>query len=67
MPSLRVMLPGKGPKVYHLYKKLTSVGRGEENDTAAERTHEELAATIHGYLITVICGAHLTRGPGSGR
>ena len=32
MPSLRVLLPGKGPKVYHLYKKLTSIGRGEEND-----------------------------------
>ena len=26
MPSLRVTLPGKGPKVYHLYKKITSIG-----------------------------------------
>ncbi|HJZ86777.1 MAG TPA: sigma 54-interacting transcriptional regulator [Polyangia bacterium] len=32
MPSLRVTLPGKVPKVYHLYKKITSIGRGEEND-----------------------------------
>jgi transcriptional regulator with GAF, ATPase, and Fis domain len=32
MPSLRVTLPGKAPKVYHLYKKITSIGRGEEND-----------------------------------
>ena len=32
MPSLRVTLAGKAPKVYHLYKKITSIGRGEEND-----------------------------------
>src|SRR5215510_2039188 len=32
MPSLRVTLPGRAPKVYHLYKKITSIGRGEEND-----------------------------------
>ena len=34
MPSLRVVLSGQGPKVYHLYKKITSIGRGEENDIA---------------------------------
>ena len=34
MPSLRVVLPGKGPKVYPLYKKITSIGRGEENDVS---------------------------------
>jgi transcriptional regulator with GAF, ATPase, and Fis domain len=32
MPSLRVMLPGQGPKVFHLYKKITAIGQGEEND-----------------------------------
>jgi transcriptional regulator with GAF, ATPase, and Fis domain len=32
MPSLRIHVPGQGPKVYSLYKKLTSIGRGEEND-----------------------------------
>ena len=32
MPSMRVTLTGKAPKVYHLYKKITSIGRGEEND-----------------------------------
>ena len=32
MATLRIQLPGKGPKVYHLYKKITSLGRGEEND-----------------------------------
>ncbi len=32
MPSIRVTLSGQGPKVYSLYKKITSIGRGEEND-----------------------------------
>src|SRR5262249_17318569 len=48
MPSLRVTLPGKVPKVYHLYKKITSIGRGEENelvvgDALLDHTH----APIH--------------------
>jgi transcriptional regulator with GAF, ATPase, and Fis domain len=32
MPSLRVEIPGQGPTVYHLYKKLTSVGSSPDND-----------------------------------
>jgi transcriptional regulator with GAF, ATPase, and Fis domain len=32
MPSLRVNVPGQGPTVYHLYKKLTSIGSAPEND-----------------------------------
>ena len=32
MPSLRIQVRGQAPKVYSLYKKLTSIGRGEEND-----------------------------------
>ena len=32
MPSLRVQMPGQGPTVYHLYKKLTSIGSAPEND-----------------------------------
>ncbi len=32
MPSLRVTLPGKGPKIYPLFKKITSIGRSDEND-----------------------------------
>jgi transcriptional regulator with GAF, ATPase, and Fis domain len=32
MPSLRIQIRGQAPKVYSLYKKLTSIGRGEEND-----------------------------------
>jgi transcriptional regulator with GAF, ATPase, and Fis domain len=32
MPSLRVQVPGRGPTVYHLYKKITSMGAAPEND-----------------------------------
>jgi transcriptional regulator with GAF, ATPase, and Fis domain len=32
MPSLRVQIPGRGPTVYHLYKKITSMGAAPEND-----------------------------------
>ncbi len=32
MPSLRLEIPGRGPTVYHLYKKITSVGSSPEND-----------------------------------
>jgi transcriptional regulator with GAF, ATPase, and Fis domain len=32
MPSLRIKAPGAGPTVYHLYKKITSVGSSPECD-----------------------------------
>jgi transcriptional regulator with GAF, ATPase, and Fis domain len=32
MPSLRVKVPGSGARVYHLYKKLTSLGSASECD-----------------------------------
>ncbi len=32
MPSLRISIPGKGPKVYHLYKKITTIGSGGDCD-----------------------------------
>src|SRR5579864_2234380 len=32
MPSLRVMIPGRGLKVFRLYKAITTIGRGAEND-----------------------------------
>ncbi|MCP4446212.1 MAG: GAF domain-containing protein [Myxococcales bacterium] len=32
MPSLRVEIPGKSPLVYHLYKKLTSLGSSPDCD-----------------------------------
>jgi transcriptional regulator with GAF, ATPase, and Fis domain len=47
MPSLRVVLPGSGPKVYHLYKKITSIGRGEENDIALP---DPLLADAHAHI-----------------
>jgi transcriptional regulator with GAF, ATPase, and Fis domain len=48
MPSLRVTLPGKAPKVYHLYKKITSIGRGEENDISlSDPLLDDTHAHIH--------------------
>jgi transcriptional regulator with GAF, ATPase, and Fis domain len=47
MPSLRVLLPGKGPKVYHLYKKITSIGSGEENDIVLP---DPLLADSHAHV-----------------
>jgi transcriptional regulator with GAF, ATPase, and Fis domain len=32
MPSLRIEIPGKGPIVYHLYKKITSLGSSTDCD-----------------------------------
>ena len=32
MPSLRVKIPGQGPTVFHLYKKITSLGSAPDND-----------------------------------
>ncbi len=32
MPSLRIQIPGKSPKVYHLYKKITTIGSDPECD-----------------------------------
>jgi transcriptional regulator with GAF, ATPase, and Fis domain len=32
MPSLRLHVPGYPPTVYHLYKKITSLGSGPDND-----------------------------------
>jgi transcriptional regulator with GAF, ATPase, and Fis domain len=32
MPSLRLIAPGHPPTIYHLYKKITSIGAGSDND-----------------------------------
>ncbi len=32
MPSLRIEIPGKGPKIYHLWKKITTLGSGVDCD-----------------------------------
>src|SRR5678815_5672473 len=47
MPSLRIVLPGKGPKVYHLYKKITTLGRSDENDIAID---DPLLADSHAHV-----------------
>ncbi|HEY7957030.1 MAG TPA: FHA domain-containing protein, partial [Polyangia bacterium] len=36
MPSLRVTQPGRGVKIHPLHKKITSIGRSEENDIALD-------------------------------
>ena len=46
MPSLRVTLPGKGPKVYPLFKKITSIGRAAGNDVQLSRYD----GMIHGFF-----------------
>jgi transcriptional regulator with GAF, ATPase, and Fis domain len=47
MPSLRVAAPGKGPKVYPLYKKITSIGRSDENDISLD---DPLLADSHAHI-----------------
>jgi len=47
MPSLRVATPGKGTKVYPLYKKITSIGRSEENDVVID---DPLLADSHAHI-----------------
>src|SRR5882757_7650770 len=48
MATLRMQVPGKGVKVYHIYKKITSLGRGEEADiTLADPGLAESHAHIH--------------------
>src|SRR5581483_8030894 len=47
MPSLRVAAPGKAPKVYPLYKKITSIGRSEENDVVLD---DPLLAESHAHI-----------------
>src|SRR5262249_39102654 len=34
MPSLRILVPGKGPKGYDLYTKITTLGSGADCDVA---------------------------------
>jgi transcriptional regulator with GAF, ATPase, and Fis domain len=47
MPSLRVAMPGKAPKVYSLYKKITSIGRSEENDVVVD---DPMLAESHAHI-----------------
>src|SRR6476660_981387 len=47
MPSLRVALPGNSPKVFSLYKKITSIGRSDENDISID---DPLLADSHAHI-----------------
>jgi transcriptional regulator with GAF, ATPase, and Fis domain len=48
MATLRMQIPGKGVKVYHIYKKITSLGRSEEADiTLADPLLADSHAHIH--------------------
>ncbi|MDY0001815.1 MAG: sigma 54-interacting transcriptional regulator [Polyangia bacterium] len=63
MPSLRIEAPGKKPKVYHLFKKITTFGKSEENDVVLEdplvgETHAHLHFDGRGYVIQAIDRQH---------
>ncbi|HET6147336.1 MAG TPA: sigma 54-interacting transcriptional regulator [Polyangia bacterium] len=47
MATLRMQLPGKGVKVYHIYKKITSLGRSEEADIVLP---DPLLAESHAHI-----------------
>ena len=47
MATLRMHLPGKGVRVYHIYKKITSLGRGEEVDISLP---DPLLAESHAFI-----------------
>jgi transcriptional regulator with GAF, ATPase, and Fis domain len=48
MPSLRLIAQGQPPTVYHLYKKITSVGSGPDNDIVLpDPLIAEAYASIH--------------------
>ncbi|MEZ4402211.1 MAG: sigma 54-interacting transcriptional regulator [Kofleriaceae bacterium] len=59
MPSLRLTVPGRPPTVYHLYKKITSLGSGPDNDVVLpDPLITDTYATIHfdgqTYTITTL-------------
>jgi transcriptional regulator with GAF, ATPase, and Fis domain len=47
MATLRMQVAGKGVKVYHIYKKITSLGRGEEADIVLA---DPLLAESHAHI-----------------
>jgi transcriptional regulator with GAF, ATPase, and Fis domain len=59
MPSLRIEAPGKRPQVYHLFKKITTFGKDEENDVVLEdpligETHAHLHFDGKGYVAQAV-------------
>ena len=47
MATLRMQFPGKGVKVYHIYKKITSLGRSDEADIVLP---DPLLGETHAYI-----------------
>jgi pSer/pThr/pTyr-binding forkhead associated (FHA) protein len=47
MATLRIHMPGSGVKVYHIYKKLTSLGKGEGVDILLP---DPLLADTHAHI-----------------
>jgi transcriptional regulator with GAF, ATPase, and Fis domain len=47
MATLRIQVPGAGTKVYHIYKKITSLGKGEEVDVVLP---DPLLADTHAHI-----------------
>jgi transcriptional regulator with GAF, ATPase, and Fis domain len=47
MATLRMQTPGKGVKVYHIYKKITSLGRSDEADITLP---DPLLAESHAHI-----------------
>jgi transcriptional regulator with GAF, ATPase, and Fis domain len=47
MATLRIQVPGAGTKVYHIYKKITSLGKGDEVDVTLP---DPLLADTHAHI-----------------
>src|SRR6185369_13587717 len=47
MATLRIQVPGAGTKVYHIYKKITSLGKGDEVDVMLP---DPLLADTHAHI-----------------
>src|SRR3954465_1404244 len=47
MATLRMQLPGRGVRVYHIYKKITSLGRGDDSDIVLP---DPLLAESHAHI-----------------
>ncbi len=47
MASLRVLVPGQTPKIYNLYKKITTIGKSEDNDIVLP---DPLIGEIHAHI-----------------
>jgi transcriptional regulator with GAF, ATPase, and Fis domain len=59
MPSLRIEAPGRKPTVYHLFKKITSIGKIAENDVVIEdpligETHAHVHFDGKGYVVAAL-------------